>query len=148
VLDDGLLRVPGHVDHLQRRALRDQLPGQLRPADTRHHHVGQEHVDGRVLLEQPARFIRVGGDHHAVRSTRDQILLLRSEDLFGDPSATFARVEAFLELPHFVDPAFTVQNEGTGPRQLDPEVRAWLDDYYAEPNRRLAELTDGAITWP
>jgi hypothetical protein len=79
---------------------------------------------------------------------REQILLLRSEDLFGDPSGTLGRVRRFLDLPLVGDTAFRVLNEGTGPRRLDPEMRAWLDDYYAEPNRRLAELTDGAITWP
>ena len=79
---------------------------------------------------------------------RRQLLVLRSEDLLADPSATFARVEGFLGLPHLDDPEFPLQNEGVGSRQLDPGIRAWLDEYYAEPNRRLAELTGGAITWP
>jgi len=79
---------------------------------------------------------------------RDQVLVLRSEDLFADPSASLARVEAFLGLPHAGDSDFPVMNQGADRSRLAPQDRAWLDEYYAEPNRRLAELTEGAITWP
>jgi len=79
---------------------------------------------------------------------RDQILVLRSEDLFGDPAATYRRACAFLGLPELGSPDFAVTNEGTGQSEIDPEARRWLDAYFVEPNRRLAELTDGAITWP
>ena len=54
VVDDGLVRVPGHVDDLERRPSLDQPLGQLRSAAARHHDIGQEHVDGRVLVEQPS----------------------------------------------------------------------------------------------
>ena len=61
VVDDGLLGVPGHVDHLQGRASLGQLPGQFRSAGARHDDVGQEHIDRRVPLEQLKRFVRVRG---------------------------------------------------------------------------------------
>jgi lipopolysaccharide transport system ATP-binding protein len=79
---------------------------------------------------------------------RDQILVLRSEDLFGDPSATYRRTVAFLGLPDLGEPDYPVRNQGTGPTEIEPVTRAWLDDWFAEPNRRLAELTGGAVTWP
>ena len=78
----------------------------------------------------------------------EQILLLRSEDLFADPIATYAQVCAHVGLPDRGAPQFSVANQSRGEREVPAEVRAWLDDYYAEPNRRLAELTDGAIVWP
>jgi hypothetical protein len=79
---------------------------------------------------------------------RDQILLLRSEDLFADPAATYRRTCEFLGLPDLGTPDFPVTNVGIGMSEIDPEASEWLDGYFAEPNRRLAELTDGAITWP
>ncbi|MGZ4706492.1 MAG: sulfotransferase family protein [Acidimicrobiales bacterium] len=86
----------------------------------------------------------------------EQLLLLRSEDLFADPAAVLARTCDFLGLPAFDLPAYDVKNEGTGARAsdgaIDAELRAWLEDYFAEPNRRLADLTrplpGGAITGP
>ena len=66
MLDDGVVRVPSHVDHLQRWMSLHQLPGQLRSAGTRHDDVSQKHVDGPVLLEQLKRFIRVRGDQDRV----------------------------------------------------------------------------------
>jgi len=56
VVDDGILGVPGHVDDFQGRPLLDQLPGQLRSAGSGHHDVCQQHVDGRVQLEEPQGF--------------------------------------------------------------------------------------------
>ena len=79
---------------------------------------------------------------------RDQLLLLRSEDLFADPSAVYRRACEFLGLPDLGEPRFPIENEGSGDHVFDPTARQVLDDYFAEPNRRLAELTAGAITWP
>ena len=53
VVKDRVLRVPRHIDHLERRPLRHQLFGQIRPAGTRHDDIGEQHVDGWVLVEQP-----------------------------------------------------------------------------------------------
>lgn len=86
----------------------------------------------------------------------EQLLVLRSEDLFVDPAAVLDRTWAFLGLPPFDLSAYDVQNGGAddGPSDgaLDGELRAWLDDHFAEPNRRLAELTSslsgGPVTWP
>jgi len=86
----------------------------------------------------------------------DQLLLLRSEDLFADPAGVLARTCRFLDLPVFELAAYDVENEGTGDRTadgaIDAELRRWLDDYFAEPNLRLADLTatlpGGPITWP
>ena len=83
---------------------------------------------------------------------RERLLLLRSEDLFADPAATLARTCSFLGLPAVDLATYATENEGTGVRAsddaIDADLRSWLDDQFAEPNRRLAELTDGAITWP
>jgi hypothetical protein len=86
----------------------------------------------------------------------EQLLVLRSEDLFADPAAVLDRTWAFLGLPPFELATYDVENGGTDDGSsdgaVDGELRAWLDDHFAEPNRRLAELTSplsgGSVTWP
>jgi Sulfotransferase domain len=78
----------------------------------------------------------------------EQILLVRSEDMFADPAAAYTRVCHHIGLPDAALPSFAVVNETGVKRDLPPEARAWLDDHFAEPNHRLTELTDGAIVWP
>ncbi len=86
----------------------------------------------------------------------EQLLVLRSEDLFADPAAVLDRTFDFLGLPPFDQSTYDVQNVGAGDGSSDGaivgELRSWLDDHFAEPNRRLADLTSplssGPITWP
>jgi Sulfotransferase domain len=77
----------------------------------------------------------------------DQILLVRSEDLFDDPATTYRTVCRHVGLPDGPPPAFRVSNAGR-PHDLPERARIWLDGHFAEPNARLAELTGGAIRWP
>src|SRR4030088_1419356 len=66
VLDNGLFRVPRHVDHSESWVLLDQLPGQFRPARARHDDVSQEHVDRLIRLEELKSLVRVRSDEYGV----------------------------------------------------------------------------------
>jgi hypothetical protein len=70
---------------------------------------------------------------------REQILVLRSEDLFAQPAETTAQVAAFLDLATAVDFPFTVHNRSAGPR-LEPALRARLSAHFAPKNARLEQL--------
>jgi hypothetical protein len=76
---------------------------------------------------------------------REQLLVLRSEDLAGEPQTTYAAVLEFLGLgPH--DPVFARHNSGgRGRSSPSPEACRLLDAAFAEPNQRLAEAF--GITW-
>jgi hypothetical protein len=78
VPDDGFLRVPRHVDYLQRRPSLDQPSGQLRSAPTRHHDIGQEHGNRRVPFEQPKRFVRVRRKQYRIALPLQESLLPQS----------------------------------------------------------------------
>ncbi len=68
---------------------------------------------------------------------REQVLVLRSEDLFTRPQAVLRQVAAFLDLPPW-QPQLKVYNQGTYPQ--DPDIRAlipWLQDYFRPYNERL-----------
>lgn len=69
---------------------------------------------------------------------RDQLLVLRSEDLFAEPERVFRRVTDFLGLTPFAPP-FRRYNEAPAGR-LDPAARALLTTYYEPHNARLGEL--------
>ena len=77
----------------------------------------------------------------------DQLLVLRAEDLFAEPEATYARVESFLGLPPHPPAAFERHN-GYRRAPMHPDTRARLVEYFAEPNRRLAEMLGPEFVWP
>ncbi len=79
---------------------------------------------------------------------REQILILRSEDLYSDPRGVYDRVCDHLDLPHYDGVEFGQHNAGTKLGPVDADELGWLADYFSEPNERLRQLTDGAITWP
>jgi hypothetical protein len=78
----------------------------------------------------------------------EQILLLRSEDLFAEPAKVFERVCEHVGIPSSDDIEFIAHNEGVGGSEVPEPLRSWLDEHYALPNERLSVLSSGAITWP
>lgn len=77
---------------------------------------------------------------------RDQILVIRSEDYFGNPGEVYERALRFLG----VDPALArgVKLPGTPPRhQLEPAVESRLRDLFAPHNQRLYEYLGVDFGW-
>jgi hypothetical protein len=80
---------------------------------------------------------------------REQLLVLRTEDLLGQPAETYAQVLEFLGLrPHSLD-AFVRHNRAETPTSapIEPELRARLHERFAEPNARLAALLGRDFGW-
>lgn len=77
------------------------------------------------------------------------MLIMNSEGLFSDTSATLRRVFEFIG----VDPAARVKNlkprnvGGGGGEDVGPEVRAYLDDYFRPHNQALYAFSSGAYGW-
>ena len=108
----------------------------------------------RERLEQDPRYLSVAHRHFSYRTRglyaeqlehwyatfpREQLLVLRSEDLFADPDGKLQGVYAFLGLEPFSLPSYPALNQ----RPYEPmsdEARAFLTEAYREPNRRLEEL--------
>jgi hypothetical protein len=77
---------------------------------------------------------------------KEQILVLRSEELFSDPDGTFREVLGFLGLPAFSLREYEVFN----PRKYNDmghETRQRLVEYFAEPNARLYEFLGVDFGW-
>ncbi len=77
---------------------------------------------------------------------REQLLILPSEGLLGDPARAHAQVLEFLGAPphrlDFYPRVFERRYE-----EMKPETRAELAEYFAEPNRSLYELLGRDLAW-
>jgi hypothetical protein len=106
---------------------------------------GEPGVDNLYLYR--GHYADILGDWYAAFPA-EQILLVRSEDMFSAPAEVYQRVTAHIGLPERGLPAFRVANQSRGEPEVPARLRTWLDDYYAEPNQRLAAMTGGVIVWP
>jgi hypothetical protein len=77
---------------------------------------------------------------------REQILVVRSEDLYERSAETFARVADFLAIDPDSTIPFTAHNQTTG-LPLDPAVRRRLSEHFAPFNARLADLLGWDPGW-
>jgi hypothetical protein len=79
---------------------------------------------------------------------REQLLVLRSEDFFTQPTAAYGRVQAFLGLSSQPPPPLSpVENVGRARTPIPAEVREHLRSFYREPNHRLQALLPEFPTW-
>jgi len=77
---------------------------------------------------------------------REQILVVRSEDLYERSAETLSRVADFLAINRDVTIPFTAHNQTSGP-PLDPAIRRRLSDHFAPLNARLADLLGWDPRW-
>jgi hypothetical protein len=78
---------------------------------------------------------------------REQLLVLRSEDLYADPTGATRSVASFLGLPDWRPTNRDEYHRRPKPR-MDPGLRRELAAYYAPWNRRLGELLGTDPGWP
>jgi hypothetical protein len=77
---------------------------------------------------------------------REQLLVLLTDELAEDTPGTYRSVLRFLEVDeHGLDSYPRVFEREYA--ELDPAVRAKLEDEFAEPNRRLADLLGRELPW-
>lgn len=77
---------------------------------------------------------------------REQLLVLRAEDLFEDPGGTYRRVLGHLGLERAALPSYETFNYASYSK-MNPEARRFLADYFREPNERLAKLLGDGFGW-
>jgi hypothetical protein len=77
---------------------------------------------------------------------REQVLVLRSEDLFAEPASVFARVLRFLGLPDWQAARFQTLNRGEYSGMPAP-IRARLAGYFKPYNRQLEDLLGMKMGW-
>ena len=77
---------------------------------------------------------------------REQLLILKSEDLYQDPAAVLKRVLEFLGVPaqnlnkeykNYRRPSKKGYRKKVSPPKMDPEIRSYLLEYFGPHNARL-----------
>lgn len=71
---------------------------------------------------------------------REQLLILRSEDLFKNPQETMNQVFSFLELPEFSQQSYQAYNSGGKYNQLEESLVRQLEDFFTSHNKKLEDL--------
>ncbi len=82
---------------------------------------------------------------------REQFLILKSEDFYADPAASFKEVLTFLGLPE-IEPlvrkkAFKQYNNNAYSSKMDPATRKRLIEYFEPHNARLYDLLGVNFGW-
>jgi tetratricopeptide (TPR) repeat protein len=78
---------------------------------------------------------------------KEQLLVLLSEDLYGRPAETTARVFAHLGLPDHRLAQYEVHYKGDYDKRLAPRVRERLTRFFAPHNARLEEVIGRRLPW-
>ncbi len=78
----------------------------------------------------------------------EQMLVLKSEDLFEDPVIALKRVLNFLDLPYWEPEAWEGRkNKSNYEQEMDPATRRQLEDFFEPHNRRLYEYLGVDFGW-
>lgn len=80
------------------------------------------------------------------RFPREQMLVLRSEELYRDAAGVLGRVTEFLGLAHFHD--LPQRRVNAAPRGEFRPPPAWFRDSFVEANERLGQLIGTQSLWP
>lgn len=81
---------------------------------------------------------------------KEQFLILKSEDFYADPAATFKRVLSFLEVPETqleVNENEYKQYNNNAYSKMDPALRKQLIEYFEPHNARLYEFLGVDFGW-
>ncbi len=79
--------------------------------------------------------------------SRDQLLILVSEEMYAEPQGTFDQVCDFLGLPHAALPGGTKKFNSLQQGAMDPRVRARLADEFADANADLEKFLGRGLGW-
>jgi hypothetical protein len=87
---------------------------------------------------------------------REQLLILRSEDLYKDPATVLKRTLEFLDVPaqdlnkeykNYRRPSKTGYRKKEAPPKMDPEIRKYLLEYFKPHNTRLYDYLGIDFRW-
>jgi hypothetical protein len=116
-----------------------ERPGKTQRGHRKHHHHRHRAYVGRSLYaDQLERWLR--------HFPRERLLVLRAEDLLARPAETYAETLEFLGLRPFQLDDFVIRNRKPY-APIDPQLRARLEERFAQPNERLARLLDRDFGW-
>jgi len=103
-----------------------------------HHHRHRAYLRRGLYAEQLERWL----EHFP----REQLLVVQTEELLAHPEETYAEVLDFLGLRPWKLEEFEVRNKKPY-SPIDPDLRAGLEEIFAEPIARLERLLGRTFDW-
>jgi hypothetical protein len=97
------------------------------------------YLAGSIYVDQLQRWSMFFGE--------EQLLVLKSEDFFEHTAENLERILDFLGLPDWKPETLEARNEGTYSRDMDPETRRQLEEYFEPHNQRLYEYLGVNFGW-
>jgi hypothetical protein len=129
--EDALKAEPERVDEAHRRLASGAIEA------SREHQIHSYVARGRYA-EQLERWLEL--------YPREQLLVLRFEDLVKDPLAVLNQTLAYLRLPPMQEARLEARNTRNYP-PMNPETAARLRESFAPENRRLEALLGQPMSW-
>jgi sulfotransferase family protein len=111
------------------------------PPSGRHrhpHHRHRAYFSRGLYAEQLERWL----EHFP----REQLLVVQTEKLLATPAETYSEVLRFLGLREWHLETYEERNKKPY-AQIEPEIRACLEEAFAEPNARLERLLGVSFSW-
>jgi len=78
--------------------------------------------------------------------SKEQLLILQSEDFFENPAKTMQQVWQFLEVPGVIDFKYYKLNIGAYP-PVEPSIRQELAEFFYSYNQQLEEYLQRKFNW-
>lgn len=78
---------------------------------------------------------------------KEQILILKSEDLYDDPKSIYEKTLEFLNLPKYELQNFKKFNYHEDQQKMNHSIRQKLIEYYKPHNEKLYKLLDRDFNW-
>lgn len=102
-------------------------------------HVHFSYLDRGIYITQIARYLNY--------FDRNQIHILKSEDLFRNTQAVFDKVAKFLKITSYKLPDTKPRNIGKYEKETKAKVREELQEYFQPYNAKLSDLKGLEVEW-
>ncbi len=104
-----------------------------------------------IIGEEPGNYLARGRYIEFIKNwlvffPPEQLLVLKSEDLYAGAAQTVQQVLAFLDLPEYQLPEYQNANPGSY-QPIGYSVRDWLSDYFKPYNQELEEYLGRKFDW-
>ena len=104
-----------------------------------------------IIGEEPGNYLARGRYIEFIKNwlaffPREQLLVLKSEDLYAGAAATVSQVLEFLDLPEYQLPEYQNANPGSY-QPINESVRDCLSDYFKPYNQELEEYLGRQFDW-
>jgi len=153
-----LLRNPADRAHSAWRLRTMEGAETLSFAEALERELAQEHIDVAEIADpkkvgQHLRFLYLSKSRYAEQLERwlklfprEQLLVIKSEDLFENPDGALGEMAEFLGIDPWQPGAFRAVNKAE-PAPIDPELRMRLVEYFAPHNEKLEALIGRTFDW-